>query len=67
MMENVDVMVNKYIFKGSNSATLIFASLLYGGDQLSKEKNLLPQEQILSFKERSNLEGLNHGEENGKL
>ena len=41
--------VNGYIFRGSNSAIVIFASLLNLGQTL-KGKNLLLEEQILSFK-----------------
>ena len=41
--------VNGYTFRESNSAFFIFASLLYMGPTL-EEKNLLLEEQILSFK-----------------
>ena len=43
--------VNGYTFKGSNSAILIFDSLL-NGSLLLKGKNFLLQEKILSFKSR---------------
>ena len=41
--------VNGYIFRGSNSAIFIFTSLLSWGQQF-KEKKLIQQEKILSFK-----------------
>ena len=40
-----------YTFRGSNCAVFYF-SFLINGSQLLKEKNLLPQEQILSFQSR---------------
>ena len=48
--------MNWYALKESSFVVLIFAFLLYGGLTL-KGKNLLPGEQILSFKSRPLLEG----------
>ena len=48
-------MVNGYTFRGSNSTSLIFASLLNMGQLLKKE--FAPSEQIFSFKSRTHLEG----------
>lgn len=44
-----------YTFKGSSSVVFCFASILNRG-QLSKERSLLSQEQMLSIKIRPNLE-----------